>query len=29
MPKSFLLSPKQVDFLNTLDGVRAEFLEGT
>lgn len=29
LPNRFLLSQKQVDFLNTVDNVRAEFLEGT
>ena len=27
--KNFPLSPKQVDFINTVNGVSAEFLEGT
>ena len=29
MSDRFLLSQKQVDFLNTVNGVSAEFLEGT
>lgn len=29
MPSEFPLSKKYIDFINTVNGVKAEFLEGT